>query len=191
MQFQPAFEQMRAIVEADDCLLRGFKQDFYQFDLLHLTKTGTVGGRYVWVIRENGTHLASLGLHPKLTEFVECALDMKEALQAFEITLLKDGAATIKPISVEMGRDLLRHQQYKFEGRHIKRGGRLVALVDIEVLYNRGQYGGTVTFSFESTPSRDEETDFKQIALCLFQQKAQSLFACMDHVTFQTRNLAA
>ncbi|WP_137162255.1 hypothetical protein [Pseudomonas asiatica] len=85
----------------------------------------------------------------------------------FEITLLKDGAATIKPISVQMGRDLLQHQQYKFEGRHIKRGGRLVALVDIEVLYNRGQYGGTVSFSFESTPSRDEETDFKQIALCL------------------------
>ncbi len=40
MQFQPAFEQMRAIVEADDCLLRGYKQDFYQFDLLHLTKLG-------------------------------------------------------------------------------------------------------------------------------------------------------
>ncbi len=64
MQFQPAFEQMRAIVEADDCLLRSYKQDFYQFDLDHLTKTGTVGGRYVWVIRENGTHLASLSCIP-------------------------------------------------------------------------------------------------------------------------------
>lgn len=117
---------------------------------------------------------------------------MKEALQVFEITLLKDGAATIKPISVEMGRDLLRHQQYKFRLRHIKRGGRLVALVDIEVLYNRGQYGGTVTFSFESTPSRDEETDFKQIALSLAyssrKRKAICLYGPRD---FQTRNLAA
>ncbi|WP_161795746.1 hypothetical protein [Pseudomonas sp. C5pp] len=25
MQFQPAFEQMRAIVEADDCLLQSYK----------------------------------------------------------------------------------------------------------------------------------------------------------------------
>lgn len=190
MQFQPAFEQMRAIVEADDCLLRGFKQDFYQFDLLHLTKTGTVGGRYVWVIRENGTHLASLSLHPKLTEFVECALDMKEALQVFEITLQKDGSATIKSISIEKARGLLRHQHYEFEGRHIKRGGRLIALVDIETLYNRGQYGGTVSFTFDEEPSADEKTHFNQIALCLFQQKAHSLFACMDSVSYATRSFA-
>lgn len=56
MQFQPAFEQMRAIVEADDCLLQSYKQDFYQYDLDHLTKTGTVGGRYVWVSRRPASY---------------------------------------------------------------------------------------------------------------------------------------
>ncbi|POF99481.1 hypothetical protein BGP82_26815 [Pseudomonas putida] len=78
----------------------------------------------------------------------------------------------------------------EFEGRHIKRGGRLIALVDIETLYNRGQYGGTVSFTFDEEPSADEKTHFNQIALCLFQQKAHSLFACMDSVSYATRSFA-
>ncbi|MBM3113025.1 hypothetical protein [Pseudomonas arcuscaelestis] len=39
MKFQRAFDRMRKIVEADDCLLTGYEVDFYKFDLLHLTVT--------------------------------------------------------------------------------------------------------------------------------------------------------
>lgn len=190
MKFQPAFERMRQIVEAEDCLLSGYEMDFYQYDLQHLSNTGTVGGRYVWVIRANGTHLASLGLHPKLTEFVECALNMKEALQVFEITLLESGDAAIKPITVAKARELISVQQYEFNGRHIKHRGRLIALVDVEPVYYKGQYGGTVSYTFDAQPTSDVEASFKQIALCLFQQKVHSLFACMDGVTFRTQSLS-
>ncbi|MCE1090646.1 hypothetical protein LU640_28940, partial [Pseudomonas monteilii] len=60
-------------------------------------------------------------------------------------------------------------------------------------LRNQGrfsQYGGTVSFTFDEEPSADEKTHFNQIALCLFQQKAHSLFACMDSVSYATRSFA-
>lgn len=189
MKFQRAFDRMRKIVEADDCLLTGYEVDFYKFDLLHLTVTGTVGGRYLWVIRANGTHLASLCLHPKLTDFVECALNMQEPLQVFEITLLEDGDATIKSITIAKARELISIQQYEFCGRHIKHRGRLVAVVDVEPIYRNGQYGGTVSYTFDSQPTSDEEASFRQIALCLFQQATHSLFSSMDEVRFATQRL--
>lgn len=186
MKFQPAFDRMKAIVESADCILSGYTQDFYQFDRQHLETTGTVGGRYIWVIRENGTHLASIGLHPRVTDFVECALNSFEQVQAYVVTLLPCGDATIKPISVAKARDLIKMKIYDFNGRHINANGRLIATVDIHTQYNQRGYGGKVSFSFTDTPTADDETRFKQIALHLFQEKVGTLFACMDEVTFQT-----
>ncbi|SDJ08308.1 hypothetical protein [Pseudomonas abietaniphila] len=190
MKFQPAFERMQAIVEAENCLLKAYKVDFYQYDREHLANTGTVGGRYVWVIRQNGTHLASLNLHHKVTQFVECALASNEALEVYEITLLEDGDATINSITVAKAHDLIQVQPFEFQGRHIKKNGRLIALVDIKTIFHQGKHGGSVNFTFEQPPSPDVETNFKQVALCLFQQKVQTLFASMDEVTFSTQRLS-
>lgn len=188
MKFQAAFNRMTNIVESEQCILTGYRQDFYQFDRDHLANTGTVGGRYIWVLRENGTHLASIGLHPRATEFVECALDSFEQVQCYEITLLADGDAEISSITVPKARDLIKTCAFEFEGRHIKLKGRLLATVDIHPLYNQGTYGGKVCFTFEDAPSSDTELSFKQMALHLFQERVGTLFACMDEVTFQTHS---
>ncbi|AVX93399.1 hypothetical protein [Pseudomonas psychrophila] len=188
MKFQAAYNRMTAIVESEQCILTGYRQDFYQLDRDHLANTGTVGGRYVWVIRENGTHLASIGLHPRATEFVECALDSFEKVQCYEITLLADGDANIKSISVVKARDLIKTCAFEFEGRHIKLRGRLLATVDIHPLFHQGRYGGKVCFTFDDAPSSDTELHFKQMALHLFQERVCTLFACPDEVTFKTNS---
>ncbi|PMV96482.1 MULTISPECIES: hypothetical protein [unclassified Pseudomonas] len=188
MKFQNAFDRMTAIVESEQCILTGYRQDFYQFDRDHLANTGTVGGRYVWVLRENGTHLASIGLHPRTTEFVECALNSFEKVQTYEITLLPDGDADIKPITAAKARELIKTCAFEFQGRHIKQKGKLLATVDIQPQYNQGKYGGKVCFTFDDTPSSDTEVRFKQIALHLFQERVGTLFACMDEVTFHTHS---
>lgn len=189
MKFQPAYDRMKAIIESPDCVLSGYEVDFYDFDRLHLESTGTVGGRYVWVVRQNGTHLASIGLHPKMTEFVDCALDMKEPLQVYELTLLADGDALIKSITVAKAKELIKQSSFDFNGRHVKQKGQLIALVDVEKHHDSKGWGGKVSFTFDTEPSEDRKSDFKQIALVLLQQSVGTYFFRMDEVTFKTQSL--
>ena len=73
------FERMKTIVEAPGYkLLQGYKSDFYEHDRDTILSQYAPESTYLWVVRENGTHLNRLGVHSKSTEAAQASIHAGE-----------------------------------------------------------------------------------------------------------------
>ena len=103
------FDAMKAIVEAPGCRLNAYKQDFYKYDRARLAAThGT--GRYIWVIRENGTHLISIGIHTR--NFAEIDAALHAGGNACDIYLIDPARALAQKIDAGKARELGKQLEY-------------------------------------------------------------------------------
>lgn len=72
---QQMHEAMAKIVDAPGYpLLKSYRKDFEVYDRQLLEASWHREGRALWVVREMGTHLINLGVHPKSSEEGRCLL---------------------------------------------------------------------------------------------------------------------
>ena len=69
------FEAMRSVIAAPGfSLLRDYRDDFYRIDREVLFTTYSEEARYLWIVRERGTHLILLGVHQKMHDEARAVL---------------------------------------------------------------------------------------------------------------------
>ena len=80
----PAYIQLRGLVEQlmDKGYLAYYKEDLYQHDRNRLMETAVPGAEYIYTVRNSGTHLSPIKLHPVSTNWAEAAV--ASAAQACE-----------------------------------------------------------------------------------------------------------
>lgn len=181
-----AFARMTTVVEAATDLLKAYRDDFFVLDRQELERNAVPGSRFVWAIREHGTHLAAIGLHRKNTEFLAAALDAHPDCCVYEVLILEDGDATIRHISYDQARALFLLEDFSVVGNTIIRAGVKIASFVIAKEYHQGNWKGSVTFTMErNTAMTHIEKPLKTIALNLFLEQIKSLFGYLENVTFE------
>jgi len=114
----PTWDAMRQIVEAPGYpYLQHYKVDFEKYDREILQAQWAPGNRWLWVVRTMGTHLGRLGVHPKLNEMLEAALDSESAKAVY----LVEGTS-VKEITESKARDLLKQFDYRVQNGVVHRG---------------------------------------------------------------------
>ena len=178
------FERMREVVEAPGYhLLQHYKQDFYKYDRQQLVDTFTPDMTYLWVVREMGTHLFPLYIDPRITNEAHAALGMQSSAQ--DIFLV--GPKGLKEITLQRALDELKHYDYKVGLQGVFKMGRLIAEIDVRVMWDDNQQKGDVAFRSELpivllTPR--DRVALQRIALGQVIAKSQSLFTPCKVVTY-------
>lgn len=82
------FEMMAHRLEQPDMagLLVAYRDDFDVIDREVLVEWGAPGNEYLWFVREHGTALLRLGVHPKPVEWFTCAMDLVAKGKVFHVT---------------------------------------------------------------------------------------------------------
>jgi hypothetical protein len=143
----PTWNAMRQIVEAPGYpYLQHYKVDFEKYDREILQAQWASGSRFLWVVRTMGTHLSRLGVHPKLNEMLEAALNSESAKAVY----LVEGTS-VKEITESKARDLLKQFDYRVENGVVHRG--------------RGTDSGIASFTVTLHPWRGDERPHGEVTL--------------------------
>lgn len=167
---------LREIVK-NDAVLKFYKRDFYTFDLNHLQDTGA-SGEYLWLVRESGTHLVTLGVHNRLNEGFRYAVEMRESTPR-ELFLINAERATILPITEAYAFELLGKLEYQISGSTVMKGNDPIADFEVKTSWSANQQlGGSVRYFpvANANLSLHDLTAMRQIAIEEVVVKASSLF---------------
>ena len=178
------FERMREVVEAPGYqLLQHYKQDFYKYDRQHLVESFTPDMTYLWVVREMGTHLFPLYIDPRITNEAHAALSMQSSAQDIFIV----GPKGLKKIELQRALDELKHYDYKVVLQGVFKMGRLLAQIDVRVVWEQSRQKGECEYRSElpiaSLTPRDRVA-LQRIALGQVINKSDSLFTPCKVMTF-------
>lgn len=178
------FERMREVVEAPGYpLLQHYKQDFYKYDRQQLLDTFTPDMTYLWVVREMGTHLYPLYIDPRITNEAHAALSIQSSGQDLYLV----GPKGLKQIERQRALDELKHYDYKVGLQGVFKMGRLLAEIDVRVVWQNSRLKGEVEYRSEvpivSLTQRDRVA-LQRIALGQVINKSDSLFTPCKVMTF-------
>lgn len=191
---QHIFEQMRAIIEGPNSILKHYKDDFYVIDKEILEKSVAPDTRFMWIVRECGTHLIPLGVHRKMHEELEAVLTTHSgnARQTFIIEVGNPAnPAVIKPVSDAMS--FLKRYDYSVDGFVVR--GKNGPLVDYRVsvpCWSERSEGVTIEFAKanDSVPlSLRDLIALSRIAGCEAIEATHSLFVKVGAVTLDKQDL--
>lgn len=132
------FEAMRKIVYAPDARIQHYRQDFDKYDRDYLERTRALG-TYGWVVRESGTHLVQLGVHPKMNEELDAALWVGPSRDCY---LIDARAGTVSPVNEARLREEMAQFTYVTASGVVSKMGRAIARIDV----------GMTSWAFASPP---------------------------------------
>ena len=183
------FEAMVSIVTQEGYpLLNHYKQDLYKYDFENLMRSHTRGARYMWIVRDSGTHLVRLGVHPKMNEELEAVLAL---YRDCEIYVVQD--ARLKQISREQAAEELKKLDYSVvNGQVIGPKGPLAWFnVRSQPRYTASERAYAV--DCEACPgtfiTAKDLLALIQIVQSEMIKAAQSFFVCVDEITLNKLDL--
>jgi hypothetical protein len=177
-------DRMRSVIEAPEYrFLTHYKSDFYKCDVDYLNRTEAPGSRYLWVVRETGTHLVRLGVHPKIHEEGTAALHVCAPAKR-EVYLVDDKGLT--RINDERATQLLKQLDYHVSNGVVYKGR--VAIASFTVETSRWSIGkppaGTVRFAaLQQYLALETLVALRQIAESEVVVATQSLFTRTESAT--------
>lgn len=178
------FERMREVVEAPGYhLLKHYKQDFYKYDRQQLADSFTPDMTYLWVVRKMGTHLFPLYIDPRITNDAHAALSIESSAQDIFIV----GPKGLKKIELKRALEELKHYDYTVGVQGVFKMGRLLAEMDVRIVWAESRQKGEVEFRSElpiSALTPRDHVALQRIALGQVINKSHSLFTPCTEVTF-------
>lgn len=189
MSFEIVWNKLVKIVESfEGRYLTAFADDFYKTDRASLEADWTPKGRFLWMLREHGTFMVKLGVHPMLGEGIEASIELGLDSQLY----LVDGY-NVKAVSVTEARTLLTSHEYVCANKSVLHRGLLLAKFNV-VIHSDGfsQPFGEVSFDPRIEPSMislENLIALRNIAACETVQASQSLFVPARRITLGGEDL--
>lgn len=178
------FNAMEAIVRAPGYpFLQAYQDDFYKLDRDYLDQFYTVGSSFIWIVRENGTHLHPVGVDEKFNECLEAVFSSynETSLDIFSIH-----RGELKRITMKKARDVMSHPHYETVRGVVSRLKVPIAAINVLVDYrDQTRYTSAVITSFRENERRslDELIALQVIAECECVRVTQSLFTQVGLIT--------
>jgi hypothetical protein len=109
-------------------LLRFYRDDFESSDLRYLENAWHLDAKMLWVVRESGTHIVPLDIHPAMSGEGRAILNMAEPKEAFLLTRRGVEQIPLDQAARELG---ARHWSQDGARRVSKHGEPVADIVDI------------------------------------------------------------
>lgn len=185
---EEVFAAMATVVEKPGYrFLQAYKQDFYDIDRAYLEANWTPQGRYLWIIKPNGTELVRLGVHDKLKEHARAAVSgaMREHSDGADIFLVSPKGLTRIDAALAVFETI--KMDYQINGNCVSHtvAGRL-ATFEVNRVQDQSRLGGTVHFCSidgDLPMNREYRIALRHIALCEMVKAWSSFFVRLDDVT--------
>lgn len=188
MNFPTNFAAMKAVIEAPGYpLLTAYKQDFYEIDRDFLTQHDVPGASYLWVVREYGTYLVPLGIHPKLHDDALCYIDPFNGVR--DVFHVANGTTTALQRSEV--HSLLHRYTYQVNGGIVSKGKNPLCRFNVDVMHVEGGRKANVSFVSceQDSLTVSDLVALKLISACEVRAKTQSFFVHMDSMTIDGEDL--
>lgn len=189
MSLEIVWEKLAKIVKSfDGRYLTAFADDFHKTDRAYLESDWTPKGRFLWMLREHGTFMVKLGVHPLLGEGIEAAIELGLGSQLY----LVDGFS-VKNVSVTEARTLLTSHEYVCANKSVLHRGLLLTKFEVDI-HSDGfsQPYGEVSFDPRvdlHSISLENLIALRNIAACETVQASQSLFVPARRITLGGEDL--
>lgn len=184
------FEWMKAVIEQPSYpFLTHYRDDFYKHDRRYLEATDAPGSRYIWVVRETGTHLVKIGVHPGMHEEITAAMATCGP-ERREVYLVSDAGVT--KLSDAKTKTLLQSYQYTVQGSMVFKEKRHLATLDVSV--SRWSQGSQPTGTVHITGVQPYLSLETLVSLCQIGErevirKAGTLFVGTETITLDGQPL--
>lgn len=197
--FQNAAEliaAMTSVVEANGYkFLTGYKDDFYVHDVNSIKANYEPGVTYIWVVRENGTHLNQIGIHERETEGAIAAIEAGARATSLGCAVYLVSSSGVKLIDEKQARNALTTPRYKVANNAIfrKSDSSVIATYSMRHSSPNGMRNQCFDVHFQAT-SLDALPTFELAALRTIafreaEAMAQSLFVKIGELKVNGLNL--
>lgn len=170
------FDAMKAIVDSPDCRLQHYRDDFFKCDRGYLARTHATG-RYVWVLRNSGTHLIQIGAHERNYEELDAALHAGG--NACDIYLIDSARVSVTKIDAAKAREIGKRLDYVTRNGVVSKDGRAIACIEITLTpwsHGKPPQGIVRMTSTDAQLSKGDLIALRQIAEWEVIGRTQSLF---------------
>lgn len=184
------FDAMKAIVESSGCRLEHYRDDFFKCDRGFLARTHATG-RYIWVIRNSGTHLVQIGAHERNYDELDAALHAGG--NACDIYLIDSGRVSVTKIDAAKARELGKRLDYVTRNGVVTKDGRAIACFEITLTpWNHGEppKGMVRMTRTDAQLSKGDLIALRQIAEWEVIARTQSLFTRTQTSTIDGAEIA-
>lgn len=186
---QSTFEAMAAFLASAKELLVSYRDDFFVSDRRILKNTWFPGVRYLWYVREAGTSLALLGIHPKLTDQAQAIVEACEGTK-HAIFLVEGGR--LKAVTRERALSLIGECKASYDDNRVVYKGREIALYYVTDEYVEAEHRSHYAVHFDSNGAHLSVEDLvvlQGLADVIVREQARSLFYVspliyLDHQDF-------
>lgn len=191
---QDTFEMMKSIVETPGFrFLKEYKRDFYTYDKEYLYNTMTPHARYLWVVREMGSHLIRLKVHPKMCEEGCAVLNADRDVQCYIVM-----PRLVRPVTREAAMQELATMSYAVlrdgELTHVRKGMRHLATARFTCHRppcKPREWAADLSVGISGAAGLDDDdiVAIRQILECDVISREQSLFVRMPKISVHGEDL--
>ena len=160
-----------------------YREDLTVHDRRELVEWGDTGFQYLWIVRDSGTHLFPLGVHPKINEAATATLvHVSSAIRRglYKVFAVSDASGVVE-IDVPKASQLLRSTRYHYEvldGMVFRCRPTREPLANMHIRYARPHatdHGWHAQFQSRRAPNHKDLCALRLIAQCEVSSAAHSL----------------
>ena len=187
-------EAMTAILEAPGYPLLTFYKTDFAADKLLIKSDWHPAMRMLWIVRESGTHLDTLGVHPRQNEALRVVIDHNQYNKTIDqVDCFLITAHGVSKITAERALTELKRLDYLVQdGKVMDASGIELASLDIHLIHDNSHMTGEVAFitpNMDVMAQRQHHIALMQIAKAEVVNAWQSLWAKPRTVTLNGANL--
>jgi len=186
------FAKMKAIVEQPGYpLLTNYKVDFYTYDRDQILREASPGARFLWVIRESGTHLQRIGVHNQSNEAAMAGIHAGKTSTKLGCELYLIEGGWLKKINEVQAIAAINRMEFTIDGGNVHDAkGQILASIDIEAYRKPMDANNYAKVDFQLNTNRSvSELKYAEVAALLTIaidesiSRCQSLFVRVQSVT--------
>jgi hypothetical protein len=184
------FSLMRPVIDSPDSRLKGYRNDFYVHDRDYLRSTHATG-QYLWIVRENGTELRKLGLHPSENDWLQATMNVTAARDIYVVDA--DRMTVSNVLDDTHAEQLMGRFRYSMQDGVISKDGVSLAHASTELVAGGGGERGRAHVTLTSLqPVPDSELPaLLRLAEIQAREQGQSLFTPVERVILDGQDLYA
>jgi hypothetical protein len=193
------FAKMVAIVEQPGYpLLTHYKVDFYTYDRDEILREASPGARFLWVIRESGTHLQRIGVHNQSNEAAMAGIHAGKTSSKLGCELYLIEGDGLKKVNEVQAIAAMKRMEFTIRGNDvIDSKGQIVASMDVEAYRKPIDANNYTNVNFQLNSNRSVSelkyavvAALRTIAIDESVSRCQSLFVRVESITIDGQDIS-
>lgn len=187
------FALMRPMIDSPDSRLQWYRNDFYLHDRNYLRATHATG-QYLWIVRESGTELRKLAMHPSENEWLRATMNITDARDMYLVDA--DHMSISNVLDDEHAERLMNRFRYSLQEGVIAKDDVPLVQISTKIVWEPTSEHGQRNVAHVTLTSLRQVPEIEHAALVSLaaihaRERAQSLFTPVGNITLDGQDLYA